>query len=214
MGYAISRVMVSKMAGATISDKLWLVAIQNLESAGLLSVIREPGECHKVKLGRLIRCDQNECQIVLHYPRGYHLPKVSTTLPEVSPELAKGEQTPNLSPDNNNLNNPLITSKTLLGVQEVTEVADYLAGTTANPLAPSVEPPDDELKERLETLPSGWVEWVWIRARSKRFDKPSSGDLAHAEEVYKETGLDLEPNGTWRNGRANPRPAQATKQYN
>jgi hypothetical protein len=214
MGYSISRAMAEEWAGLVISDNLWKSAIDNLERAGVFSVIREQGEAHKFQLGKLIRCDLKECQVELHYPPKYPLPNVSTPLAKDRGDLATSEETPNFSPDTKNLNNSLITLNTLSEVQEVLEVPGSLPGATANPVEPKGKPANEELQEWLDSLPEHWVKWSWISAGLKGYDKPTKRDLAYAEQVYKETGLDLEPNGTWQDGRANPRPAQALKQYN
>jgi hypothetical protein len=207
IGYKITRATISNWIGKPISDKLYKIAITNLELAGLLSVIRERGEGHKVTLGLLVRCEQKECQDREHYPEDYPLPKVSTPLPKQRGDLALGEETPNFSPDIKNLNNSLITTNTHMGVAEVFEVQ---ASQVSTQVEPQAKHPEQELQEWLESLPGNWVEWSYASARRKDFDKPTRSDLAYAEKVYKETGLDLEPGGAWQDGRANPRPALAT----
>ena len=212
IGFKISRATISNWVGKPISDKLYRVAITNLELAGLLSVIREQGEAHKVTLGLLVRCEQKECQDREHYPEDYPLPKVSTSLPEKRGDLALGEETPNFSPDIKNLNNSLITTNTSLGVStglEVAEVYSHLPGSNSAQTEPLANRASEELNEWLESLPGNWVEWSYASARRKGFEKPTRSDLAYAEKIYKETGLDLEPKGAWQDGRANPRPALA-----
>ena len=213
MGYKISRQSLSKASGKRISDNLYRSVFAKLELAGVVSVIREPGEAHKVTLGLLLRCDQRGCRVELHYPGNYPLPKVSTPLPEKRGDLAFGEETPEVSRDIKNLNNSLITTNTSLGVSTGLEVAEgnsHLPSSNSAQTEPLVSRASEELNEWLESLPGNWVEWSYASARRKGFEKPTRSDLAYAEKIYKETGLDLEPKGAWQDGRANPRPALAS----
>jgi hypothetical protein len=196
IGFSIARTQVELFVGKRISPNLWAVAMTNLELAGVFEVIRERGQAHKITLGRLLRCDLNGCRIKEHYPGGYPLPEVSTPIPEVRREVSLGEETAQVSLHKKNLNNPLITLNTGLEVSAVRD-SEVSPGnqTSSNP---------DEWRE---LLPRYWQEWLELRARLKEFDIPSGMDIGHAQDTYERTGLDLEANGNWRDGRARPIPA-------
>jgi len=204
IGFKLTRATISKWVGKPISDNLYKIAITNLELAGLLSVIRERGEGHKVTPGRLLRCDQKECQDTEHYPKGYPLPNVSASLPKQRRDIALGEETPEVWRDIKNLNNPLITSNSYEEVAEVFEVQSSRVSTQVESRA---KHPDQELQEWLDALPANWVAWSYASAKAKGFDKPTKIDLAYAERIFEETGLDLEPGGAWQDGKVLPQPS-------
>lgn len=205
IGHSFSRNLTSELVGKPISNPLWQVAIENLELAGVFEVIRERGEAHKITLGKLVRCDLNECQVSEHYPAGYPLPKLSTPLPIERGEVSSGEETPKVWRDIKNLNNPLITTNTELEVSESFEESNKPATYLEEPSQP-VEPP----QEWSLILPRYWQEWLTLRAEQKGF--PSGMDIAHALTTFEQTGLDLEPNGSWKAGTSTPRPVTTNKQ--
>jgi hypothetical protein len=205
IGFKLTRATLSKWIGKPISDNLYKIAIRNLELAGLISVIRERGEAHKVTLGLLVKCEQNGCQDPEHYPDKYPLAKVSTHLPKQRGDLALGQETPDVLPDIKNLNNSLITSNTY----KVSEVFDVQASQVSTQVESQAKHPAQEFQEWIGSLPTNWVKWSYASAKLKGFDKPTKRDLGYAEEIFQETGLDLEPGGAWQDGRANPRPAVA-----
>jgi len=208
-GHYISRRIASSFVGKQISEPLWRVAMLNLELAGIFSLIRERGEAHKITLGKLLRCDLNECQESQHYPDKYPLPNVSTPLPEVRRELSLGEETPNVSSYINKLNNFSIISNSDL---EVSESFGYSHSPASKPVEPKLDQASGYQEAQLEELPEYWREWLQLSAERKGFTEPTGGDIAHALVTYEKTGLDLEADGSWRYGRALPRPKEPEKQ--
>jgi hypothetical protein len=189
---------LSAWAGKYISPPLYASAIQKLELAGIIEVIRELGEGHKVTIGRLLRCDLNLCQDPLHYPGNYPLPKLSPPKGEIRGELIKPEETPLVHLDIKNLNNPLRTLNTL------SESSNDLES-----LQRSLEP-----EENQEPLFPLFEEWTWASARRKGLAKPSQWDIAEARRLQEKFGKDLEPGGAWVDGRPNPIPGNQLSKAN
>lgn len=209
IGYHISRRIVSEYVGKRISNPLWAEAFRNLEFAGVFSVIREQGQAHKITLGQLLRCDLNGCLEPMHYPANYPLPNVSTPLPEIRREVSLGEETPKVSRDIKKPNNSLITANSVLEVSESFEYSPRPVSDQGELESASAKEPD-----QCEQLPEYWREWLQLSAERKGFTEPTGGDIAHALLTYEKTGLDLEPNGTWRDGRAIPRPKHTSETSN
>ena len=205
IGYSITNKHLNAWAGKKITPDLYASAILKLELAGIIEVIRELGEPHKIKIGRLLRCDLNQCFEPLHYPGNYPLEKPST--PEVNPSrgLDLEEETPLIALDIKNLNNPLRTLNTLNEFPKDFEPLEIVAAEVAQ--ANELRAVTSELVEP-EPLPTYWEEQTWVRARARGLTEPSPADIGWARSTWEETGLDLEPDGAWRDGRARPRPAQ------
>ena len=202
-GHRITRRLVSEWVGKPISHKLWADAMNGLEGAGLFSIVRERGEGHKITIGRLLRCDLNECQNAEHYPADYPLPKVSPPFAEVRTEVSLGEETPNVSRDTNNLNNSPITSNRNL---EIFGVGSALSDQACGRFEPHTSPPNLSVQTFREVLPSRWQEWLYLRAGLKGHSEPMGVDMGHALYAFNETGMDLEPEGAWLSGVAYPWP--------
>jgi len=201
IGFTITRNNLSTWAGKNIDPSTYKTAIDKLELAGVFEVTRELGEGHKMKIGRLLRCDQNQCLNPMHYPFDYPLAKPSTPLSNPTRELEETETPAMVSPDIKNLKNSLITPNTLLAISNELE---SLSGNQES--APDQCVSDEPLD--LETLlPRCWVEWLWIRARKRGLEQPSPMDIGYALNEYEVTGLDLEPGGVWQDGRPNPSPS-------
>ena len=103
MAWVVTNATLSTWAGKYISPPLYASAIKTLEQAGVFEVTRERGEGHKLTIGKLLRCDLNQCQDPLHYPSNYPLPKVSPPLSKVKGEITKSNETPNVPLDIKNL---------------------------------------------------------------------------------------------------------------
>lgn len=198
--WVVTNATLSAWAGKYISPPLYTSSINKLELAGVLEVIRELGEGHKVTIGRLLRCDLDNCQEPGHYPSNYPLPKLSPPKGEIKGELSKPEETPLVHLDIKNLNNPLRTLNTL------SESSNDLVSLPGNQESAPAQGVSDEPLDLENLLPRYWVEWLWIRARKRGLEQPSPIDIGHARNEYEVTGLDLEPGGVWQDGRPNPKP--------
>ena len=206
--WVVTNSTLSAWVGKYISPPLYAKAIWNLELAGIFEVTREIGEGHKITIGRLLRCDLDQCQDPLHYPGNYPLPKVSTPSVIVRGEINETKETPLVRLDIKNLNNPLRTLNTISESSKEFEALEIVAAevTQANELR--------AVTRELETpklLPNNWEAWTWARARVRGLEQPSPADIGYAWHTFEETGLDLETGGAWQDGRPNPKPATQLK---
>lgn len=206
MAWVVTNKDLSTWTGRRISPPLYAKAIRKLELAGIIEVTRELGEGHKITIGRLLRCDLDQCQELGHYPANYPLPKVSTPSVKERGEVKETNETPLVHLDIKNLNNPLITLNSVSEGFKDFEALEIVAAEVAQ--VNEVKGVTREL-EIPETLPPNWGEWLRIRAKAKGAEQPSPMDIGYARLTWEETGLDLETGGEWMNGRPNPKPAKA-----
>jgi len=207
IGYSINNKNLTAWAGKRISSALYASAIRKLELAGIIEVVRDLGESHKIKIGRLLRCDLNNCFEPLHYPGRYPLEKPSTPLENIRSEVIEPEETPLIHRDIKNLNKPLITLNTF------NEDSEILESSQSEPIEEKEIEATLETKdlEQVKPLPPGWANWIRETTKRQGLETPRPSDIGHAWATYEETGLDLQPGGDWFIGRPSPKPEQQLK---
>jgi hypothetical protein len=208
-GYRFTRNLIGEESGLEISETLFFRATRALEEAGVFEIIRD-GELGHSKglifnLGALVRCEVNGCLNPKHYPADYPL---QIDKPPIQGEKGEGairQEPPVNSLDIKNLNKPLRTLNTLNEGSKEFETLEIVAAEVAQ--ASELREVTKQLVEP-KPLPPYWEEQTWVRARARGLEQPSPADIGWARSTWEETGLDLEPDGAWRDGRARPRPAQ------
>jgi hypothetical protein len=199
-GYRITKAFVERAIGKPISDGTYRDFFDLYELAGVFELERELGSGHILRPGKLLLCELYPgCDPVTHNP--YWLPgnpSDSNSTPygnDRSPLQERQESPPN-SLDINNLNKPLITLNTDLGIEKVLLVED------PDPREPGGDPePHPDLPQRI-------ISWLDIRRDKAGLDTWRPGDIANANEYWERTGQDLPETGSWTSGASYPFPKQ------
>ncbi len=199
-GYRITKAFVERAIGKPISDGTYRDFFDLYELAGVFELEREQGYGHIIKPGKLLICEHySGCDPATHNP--YWLPanpsdSNSTPYGNERGHLRKPEDSPPNSLDINNLNKPLITSNTDLGIEKVLSVEASVPSLPAENLEPC-----SDLPERIRA-------WLDKRRDKAQLEVWRQGDIAIANEYWERTGQDLPDTGSWTSGASYPFPKQ------